>query len=349
MITKSTGQRSKPFIYGVVGLVTLLFIGIFLIAHQVQGVEAAPPEAIEGATSGSFNQSLPANLAPAGVQITLQPATGPASNAISVIGSGWPAGQTVTVFLRHQQVNYEMATVKTDNQGAFQVSFFLPNFWKKQSAVTVGVTSGQESTTAIYTVTGQATPTPTPGPTEPQGIVNTQLLNVRNGPGINYYVVGRVALSETVQITGQNGDWWQIEYPNPYSQFGWVSRQFINPINTGNVPLVVAPPPPPTPTPTPVPTQATYQCNPGQWSGCGGASCQAQYVSQCGADGQWGQCVWDPGHCSGNYSLKNPISNSCAVYDPAQNTCVCYYNQYSSDPNCADYRHNPNYQWYPEP
>ncbi len=67
-----------------------------------------------------------------------------------------------------------------------------------------------------------------------------------------------------------------------------------------------------TPTPSPVPGPVNPQplpastpvpsCNPGEWTGCGGRppeiTCPFDYVAECGADGQWGACQWDPSTCS---------------------------------------------------
>jgi len=43
-------------------------------------------------------------------------------------------------------------------------------------------------------------------------VVNVPTLNVRQGPGTDYPLIGAVTQSEEYEITGQsfNGSWWQI-------------------------------------------------------------------------------------------------------------------------------------------
>lgn len=326
-------ERRIVFVMSSLGLTLLLLVlGLTVINVQFYTVEADELAAI-----------------------TLSPAIGPGSNSITVRGANWPPDATLTIYIPYQAVNYQVTTIKTDNQGEFDASFFLPSFWMQATTVTVGATSGEITATAIYTVTGAPTPTPTAAPTAPQGIVTAAQLNVRRGPGAGYAKVGLLAGHETVQITGQYDGWWQINYPNVYSQFGWVAQPYINATHVDNVPVVAAPPLPPTPTPTPSPPASSAAiCNPGQWSGCGGASCQADYVAQCDSNGQWGQCTWDPGHCPAQTDHTSnqftSLPSSCAVYDPTNNVCKCYYNQSNSDPDCSEYnRDNSNYQWYPQP
>ena len=68
-------------------------------------------------------------------------------------------------------------------------------------------------------------------------------VNVREGPGTNYAVIGTAAAGEWYVITGKSpglGDWWQISYGN---RTGWVYGPLVNAINSENV-QVVAPPNP---------------------------------------------------------------------------------------------------------
>lgn len=45
------------------------------------------------------------------------------------------------------------------------------------------------------------------------GEINTDSLNVRGGPGTNYWVVGMLKKGQSVEIVGQSGDWYEIIYP----------------------------------------------------------------------------------------------------------------------------------------
>lgn len=62
-----------------------------------------------------------------------------------------------------------------------------------------------------FTPAPSATPSPTPTPAS-FAIINVRLLNVRQGPGIEYPIVGEAALGSRFTITGQsaNQSWWQI-------------------------------------------------------------------------------------------------------------------------------------------
>jgi hypothetical protein len=76
--------------------------------------------------------------------------------------------------------------------------------------------------------------------------------------------------------------------------------------------------PTPTYTPTLTPTP-TPQCNPGQWTSCGGqrgAPCEEEYVRMCQDDGTWGACLWDPKACG--YIPPTPEPCRCVG-----GVCVC--------------------------
>ena len=320
---------------------TLAVIAIFLagwIVPSSQNIisQAAPLVFTDSATIPKMTlKLLPAAQSPS---IELEPFAGPAASSVTVKGNGWQAGNEVLISVEYQGQLYEVANTVVTGEGDFTVSFFIPSFWKNQTTVTVvaHVVGGPQAS-AFFTVTNVPTPTPTVQPQEAQGVVNTNALNVRTGPGVIYPVVGRLLLDQTVRITGQNSGWWQIEFPNATSDFGWVDGQYLNATNVENVPIQIAPPTPIPPTPTPIPTP-TFQCNPGQWSGCGGNSCAAEYVSQCGNNGQWMQCLWDPGHCippqTNNYEENNHTHHHHDNHDHHHN---------SSD------NYNPDLNWYPLP
>jgi hypothetical protein len=107
---------------------------------------------------------------------------------------------------------------------------------------------------AAATITPTVEPTATAAAQVAEVVVNSQI-NIRQGPGTNYNIIGAANQGERFPVTGKNqaGDWWQINYRG---QAGWVFGQLVTPQNTGAVAVaqnIPAPPPPPPPTNTPVP------------------------------------------------------------------------------------------------
>jgi len=80
------------------------------------------------------------------------------------------------------------------------------------------------------------------------------LVNVRNGPGVDYPVVDSLDPGEAAAITGKStaGDWWQVALSD--GQAGWVMSQLV--ATSGDTSGVAVPAdipaPPPTATPAPV-------------------------------------------------------------------------------------------------
>jgi uncharacterized protein YraI len=88
--------------------------------------------------------------------------------------------------------------------------------------------------TSLPTPTLTETSTPTAQPTtrqSPTGIVAVQRLNLRQGPGTNFPVIGTVSNGETVTILSRNsvGDWWYVCCVSGATQEGWAAAQFIRP------------------------------------------------------------------------------------------------------------------------
>ncbi len=89
---------------------------------------------------------------------------------------------------------------------------------------------------------GQARTTATLTPRTPWVTIDTPV-NVREGPGTNYNVIGTAAPGDFFVITGKStglGDWWQI---NIGSRNGWVYGPLVTATNSEGV-RVVAPPDP---------------------------------------------------------------------------------------------------------
>lgn len=127
------------------------------------------------------------------------------------------------------------------------------------------------------------TPTPETPPTEPppppaQLSVSADIVNVRQGPGTTYGLVGSAEQGAQLSIIGKNeqGDWWQICCVN--GEPGWVFSQLVDAQNTegvevaANIPAAPAPPPPPpTDTPAPPPPEEPPQAQGDPDAGpCGG-------------------------------------------------------------------------------
>ncbi len=76
-----------------------------------------------------------------------------------------------------------------------------------------------------------ATPSPSPIATpkaKPIGIVNGDLVNLRESPSLNAAIIGSATLSQSVTIIGKNdaSDWWQITTDD--DTHAWISAEFIN-------------------------------------------------------------------------------------------------------------------------
>ncbi len=108
-----------------------------------------------------------------------------------------------------------------------------------------------------------ATPEPEPEPTAtPEAgaklFVDIDLVNVRQGPGTTYGLVGTADQNQELEIIGKNeaGDWWQICCVN--GEPGWIFGQLARVENTEGVAVaanIPAPPQPPTPAPAPPPAE----------------------------------------------------------------------------------------------
>ncbi len=101
---------------------------------------------------------------------------------------------------------------------------------------------------------------PTAAPQEPYGVVTAPAgVNVRSGPGTNFPLIGTAPFGAEGAIIGISADgrWWVTPVQGAPNGQGWVSVDFVQAFNAGNVPVIPSPPPPvPTATPTPMPTPA---------------------------------------------------------------------------------------------
>lgn len=103
-------------------------------------------------------------------------------------------------------------------------------------------------------------PTATPTPAGPPVVIAASDINVRQGPGLGYPVIGNLTTGEVALLVGRNaaGDWWQIRRED--GEIGWVLAQLVVVEgDAGSIPVAEAPPlptrpPAPAATNTPRPT-----------------------------------------------------------------------------------------------
>lgn len=131
---------------------------------------------------------------------------------------------------------------------------------------TTAATTGTGAVTETGTVTGTVTdpdqvvintpapaltPTPAASPAAagPQ-VTTNDVVNIRQGPGTNYGLIGGAQAGETFPVTGKNaeGTWWQIDYNG---QTGWIFGQLVTAAGTEGVAVAQNIPAPPTPAPVP--------------------------------------------------------------------------------------------------
>lgn len=115
-------------------------------------------------------------------------------------------------------------------------------------SATVPVTSGTLAASTPAPVTSAA------GTSSGPSASSAVLVNVRNGPGVEYPVVDSLDAGETAAITGKSsaGDWWQVALSD--GQSGWVMSQLVSAsgdTSSVGVPADI-PTPPPTATPAPI-------------------------------------------------------------------------------------------------
>ncbi len=98
---------------------------------------------------------------------------------------------------------------------------------------------------------------PTNTPVPAARFSTSQAVNVRNGPGVNYNLLGQLGTGQAFEITGKNnaGDWLQFTYNG---QPAWVSASLVNVSgDTSSVKIAQNIPAPPAPQPTARPQPTT--------------------------------------------------------------------------------------------
>ena len=85
-------------------------------------------------------------------------------------------------------------------------------------------------------------------------------MNVRQGPGTNYPIIGTASIGQQFLITGKNGagDWWKIKYNG---KDGWVFGQLVTATNGESVRVAAQPTSTPRPRPNRTPVPSPAGCN----------------------------------------------------------------------------------------
>ena len=139
-------------------------------------------------------------------------------------------GETLEVWIRDQ--NSGGGLFGSDARIVFQAPFTGEYF------VDVENVHPRSYAPAGYLVSvGQARATATLTPLRPWVTINTRI-NVREGPGTNYAILGTAPPGERFAITGKSpgaGDWWQIDIGD---RTGWVYGPLVTATNAQNVQVV---------------------------------------------------------------------------------------------------------------
>ena len=84
--------------------------------------------------------------------------------------------------------------------------------------------SASAETTAPQTTTQPAPTETTAAQVTGTGYCTADSMNVRGGPGTDYFAIGGLKYGERVEILGKEGDWYQIAFKE---DVGYVSAQYI--------------------------------------------------------------------------------------------------------------------------
>lgn len=121
-----------------------------------------------------------------------------------------------------------------------------PSFLSRSAATptaVVAVNATSNSSTHNNTAVPDAAPKVTPTPQQATGKVNTQILNLRQGPATSFEIVDRLQQDEQVMIVGRLSDnvWLKVTVPS-IGKEGWVATEYIDTnVDVGTLPEV--PPP----------------------------------------------------------------------------------------------------------
>ncbi len=135
----------------------------------------------------------------------------------------------------------------------------VPTYTATPENSTVNDSTGQSDAQVQAQPTEESAPStsipPTAAPVPKPMVTINNDMNVREGPGTDYPVMGIAPPGQQFSITGKNsaGDWWRIDYRG---QGGWVYGPLVTATDDSSVRVAVRIPPtpkPPPPTRTPIP------------------------------------------------------------------------------------------------
>lgn len=195
--------------------------------------------------------------------LSLSPSTGSANLPITAIGEGWFPGTQVTVAVLDGIIKYGVGGAKVDEDGRFLINFFMPTHMRTRPLIIV------QARTVVGTIEGEAMAEAGFGPTPAATIENSEATTTAE------------TAASAPNATEASGEMTMTAEERALCE----AQQAAANMSFPQIPAL-----------TTVPAVARV-CHPSEWSGCGGASCAAEYVSQCQPDGTWGECVWDPGFC----------------------------------------------------
>lgn len=182
-----------------------------------------------------------------------------------------------------------------DKLGTADIVLRRENQWGPQRAIVTapGIQVEYQVRTATQigsAQTGVAASSTANNPATQFAYVNTDRLNVRNGPGTNYAAITTVQEGTRLMVTGQQSGWSAVQLNN--GQQGWVASRFLTMDQSPSVPTATPtatrqqPMPTPTPTPTPLvavkptPTDGTQQLRDQLLSTIQASAVPNQYTSE---------------------------------------------------------------------
>jgi uncharacterized protein YgiM (DUF1202 family) len=168
---------------------------------------------------------------------------------------------TVVVVAKNEAGDWWQIEYEAAEDGLGWVAAAVVDFTGNSSDVPVASDNSQATETPVLTLT----PTLTPTPAGPVGTIQVQdAINVRAEPSVDGMVLGGLFPGQTADVLAisEDGDWWQIDFPESPDQPAWVAAEFVRfegdearvPIFGVGIPTpTVNPTDTPTITPTPTP------------------------------------------------------------------------------------------------
>jgi pSer/pThr/pTyr-binding forkhead associated (FHA) protein/uncharacterized protein YgiM (DUF1202 family) len=263
----------------IVVVLILTFAGLtawLLTRNRVQATPSTPSIFIQAPVAGSqvpVNQPVAVNATASDPDGITRVELWVGGNVVDQQQSAAPEGQPTFPVTLHWTPTvaggYTLELRAYDSQGTVS----------PPTTVMITVGAGGDGAVGVVVTPTPRAPTEPPTPVGPAAALTTTDLNVREGPGENYPVVGLLPVNTEVEVTGKDPDgiWWQIAYPPGTAERAWIYAPFTRESNAENVPVVETPLPPTltptitstpttqptsTRTPTPTPTATTVPLTP---------------------------------------------------------------------------------------